>query len=206
MPKSSKKKDKNVDNADNTDEELEMVEKNDQDNIFDLTKMAPTVKNIEVKSTNIITPNEQDDLLKEYIELPREKWDKIDPRIHVRYLRKDGIFRKGGYLLAHYTKCIDDECQKSIHLAYTLDNYTSNKWYVYLNSIEKIWIKQKKKYVEHGNLGVIKDTFKTQDDNIRLLNDKIDSQDIKILQLQNEVKRTVNLIKKLHNINVNKDK
>ena len=201
-PITTSKKTKSTIRSNGSDTKAPKSEKAD-DNIFDLTKMVKNNNSVEIKKNNIITDNERAELLKEYKEISKDKWDQIPARTHMRYLRKDGNFRSGGYVIAHYVKKNGDTNQKKIHLSSSPNYYNATKWYVILDHIEKIWIKQSKSQEGSQNMSVIKDTFKTQDENIKVLNTRLDRQNVEIDQLKNELKRGIKLIKKLHNININ---
>ena len=165
-------------------------------NIFDLSALA--IKNEEeVKQpATIISVDDQKKLLVGYEEIAINKWESIPNNYHIRYLRKDGTFRRGGFVknswLGLHGK---SEGKKCLQLSANL-NYNSNKWTICLDEIEKIW----QKIAEIKDNSDIKDNIKKNDETLDFLVKSVEKINIDIAKLSNEQQRIINLIKKLHNI------
>jgi hypothetical protein len=59
-------------------------------------------------------------LLNGYIEVPRTSWGKIPLNSHIRYLKKDGTFARGGFVINHW---LNKDGTPFIHLA---NNFKKN--------------------------------------------------------------------------------
>ena len=69
------------------------------ENIFDLTAIVGIQKEEEIKKKSaLITDDEQKALIRDYIEVNKDEWSIIPSNTHIRYLRKDGAFRRGGFI------------------------------------------------------------------------------------------------------------
>jgi hypothetical protein len=164
------------------------VIKKPDENIFDLSALVSIEKDIEVKkySTSEAT---QSNLLKQYNEVPQAEWRDITPGTHVRYLRKDGQFRKGGYVKNLWSAASGARKGEMLIQLGNNQSFRAKKWQVFLDDIDKIWAK---KYEREG---VVADT-ETMDHLKKTVNQlKVD-----VAKLTNEQQRVVNLIKKLHGI------
>lgn len=99
--------------------------------MFDLEKPA---KKTPVKKA----PVDKEKLLKDYIEVPYEQWAGIKKQSFIRYERKDGTFRKGGYVNSIWKS-------KSVGKSGTLYMKLSNRpyrgavWVLNLDEVTKIW-------------------------------------------------------------------
>jgi ribosomal protein S16 len=81
-------------------------------------------------------------LLQGYREVSRSEWSKIKAGVHIRYMRKDGSFKKGGYVIAHGTRTVDGKDIRSIGLAFTPRSMFV-KFQINLDTIERIWAEKK---------------------------------------------------------------
>lgn len=137
---------------------------------------------------------DQNALLQGYTAVDQANWDKILYKTHIRYLRTDGQFRKGGYVVntIHTT---DREGKPTIKID-LVSNFGPNaiKWSLYKGSIKKIWSKVSE-YTESpsAHLAPLKE-------DIEFCKKSIEQLCQKIQQMENENIRILNLIKKLHNI------
>jgi flagellar capping protein FliD len=61
-----------------------------------------------------LTVEQKKSLLKGYIEVPRSKWGEIPVNSHIRYIKKDGTFVRGGFVVNHW---LNKTGQPFIHLA-----------------------------------------------------------------------------------------
>lgn len=166
-----------------------------KENIFDLTKLAPVEIQKEVEPiSKKITVVDQEKLLKNYEILPRDKWDTLIIGDHIRYLRKDGMFRRGGYYKgAHITQDGKNEGKPYIKLS-TSPMYNIKTWTVPHSDLENIYKKKTN--------GVIQLTKSSMDNSetIEYLTKSVDQLKIDMLKSSNEQKRIISLIKKLHGI------
>jgi hypothetical protein len=168
-----------------------------KENMFDLTKLAiSTEKQPEIKPSyeKKITLEEQTKLLKDYIELSKDKWSNINVGDHIRYLRKDGSFRRGGFFKSSWVvQQGKNEGKTFIQLSSSL--YNGKTWAVIDADLDKIYIKNNKQ-----NLS----TNITKNESIEYLNKSVEQLKIDMLKCMNEQKRIINLIKKLHGIHSHK--
>lgn len=138
-----------------------------------------------------------DNLLEGYQIINSIYWDKIPYQSHIRYLRTDGKFIKGGFIIA----VVNDFDQNNVPtLRFDLiSNLNSKpvKWSVYKGNIEKIWIKSDNAPPPQISLPPVD---KTKEE-IDYLKQSVDQMRQKMQQLENELIRTLRLIKKLHHIN-----
>jgi len=179
-----------------------MSSEKENDNIFDLTKTAPVELQHEVvhQSTKI-SAVDQNALLKSYKELPKDKWAELKYSDHIRYLRNDGTFRKGGYFkssfISTYGKNKDEKC---VQLSASIQ-FNAPTWTICFKDINKIWI---------NAVSLVSSTGTSSNDNseerkkntesIEYLTKSVSQLKVDMLKINNEQKRIINLIKKLHGI------
>jgi len=162
-------------------------------NIFDLHALANEVKEIEVSKSNVIGPGEQEKLLENYAEVPKDKWEKIPVGSHVRYLRKDGGFRSGGFIQSMWSKIMGDQ-QMSY---FQLGKYQNSKknWKLPLISVDKLWV---------SNVGIenpkIKEDISANAEDLEYLKSAVEQLKADMSKMNNEQNRILNLIKKLHKL------
>ena len=102
--------------------------------IFDLKKLVSNSGNdVEIK-TSSNNVNEQNRLLKGYRQISNVEWVNLKQADHIRYLRKDGNFRKGGYIKDIITK--EDELIKIDSV--NNFSYKAIAWTIYADNIDKI--------------------------------------------------------------------
>lgn len=166
-----------------------------KENIFDLTKLAPVEIQKEVESiAKKITVVDQEKLLKNYEILPRDLWDTLIIGDHIRYLRKDGMFRRGGYYKgSHITQDGKNEGKTYIKLSPS-PMYNIKAWTVPHDDLEKIYKKK-----TNGVTQITKSSVDNSE-TIEYLTKSVDQLKIDMLKSSNEQKRIISLIKKLHGI------
>ena len=186
------------------------------DNIFDLSKLATaddgheTYGGASKKNTGqassakkgAILPAEQEQLLQNYTEVLKEDWEKIPPGIHIRYLRNDGTFRRGG-VVKNIVSVLNgrDKDGTMIQLSYSAA-YNSKSWNITLSHIDRIWQANAAATSTSAasSTGNVSQDMTGSTEKIEYLTKSIDQIKIDISKINNEQQRIVNLIKKLHNI------
>lgn len=160
---------------------------NKVDNIFDISanRFADANSGYDMK-----------ELLKGYDEIPRAKWEEIEPNTHVRYLRKDGKFRKGGYVVS-VSKVSSGRYKGSTTMTLRHSFGNGKTWNLPCDNVKKIWAKE-----HHGASanGVPSKDLADMKSTLEYLKGKVDSIEVTQQQQANEQSRIVNLIKKLHGI------
>lgn len=181
-------------------------ESSEKENIFDLTKLIPMENEEELKKqVTTITSSDQERLLKGYVEAPSDEWEKFALNTHVRYLRKDGSFRRGGFVKNIWVGSIGKNTgKKTMQLASSL-SFKSTKWTIVLDDIDKIWKKNttydnSQQSESTADVGELKITMTANTEAIEYLTKTVDQIKVDIAKINNEQQRIVNLIKKLHGI------
>ena len=181
--------------------------KNDTTNMFDLSSIIGIQNEQEIKQASaIVSADEQKQLLQNYEEIDVNKWSDIQPPAHIRYLRKDGAFRRGGFVKNVWAGIYGNtKGKKCIQLSSSM-HYKSTKWTVCFDDIDKIW---RKKEVFSGGTDEkniispeVHNTIQSSKESIEYLTRTVDQLKIEIAKINNEQTRMVNLIKKLYNIKV----
>lgn len=170
-------------------------ENNQSENIFDLHAIIPETKEIETSTkSTLITEQDRAGLLANYEEVPREQWTDLPIKIHIRYLRKDGTFRRGGFvknIWASVNKAGTEVFQMSSSLS-----YNSKTWRVPFSSISKVW--KSKKFNKTADVEKIAKSTTTNTEQIEYLTKSVEQLRIDLTKLSNEQARIVKLIRKLH--------
>jgi hypothetical protein len=176
-----------------------------KENIFDLTKLVGIQHEEQIKKeSNVITPDEQNKMTMGYTEVSQSEWESIPKGAHIRYLRKDGNFRTGGYVRNVWINAYGvNKGRKCVQLASAL-GYKAKTWTVCFDDVDKIW-KQTESENQFGQpmqqmANVDVSGIKTNAESIEYLTKSMDQMKITMTKLHNEQTRIVNLIKKLHNI------
>jgi uncharacterized protein YydD (DUF2326 family) len=186
-------------------------EQKKDDNIFDLTKLADIERDHEIqKASSTINIEDQNKLLQGFVELLRDDWDKLSFNDYIRYLRNDGSFRRGGYFrnswIGSYGK---NKGKKCIQISAT-KSFKSSTWSICLGDIDKIW--KCGENISGGGGGtpnekkidsILQKKINTQEETIQYLSKSVEQLKIDLLKMNNEQKRVINLIKKLHGIKSN---
>ena len=172
-------------------------------NIFDLRKLIPGgVKKSEPyvhKYTAVVdSDSEKRSLLENYAEVEEGGWDKIRVGTHVRYENKDGEFKRGGFVANHYVSNKEEtKGHKMIRLRSTPAK-GGKEWSIDATSkVAQMW-KNGKFEPKQDAAAIIGGLRKTTES----LAAQIEQLRIELSHLSNEQKRTIALIKKLHNIQV----
>jgi len=170
------------------------------ENIFDLTAIVGIQNEEEIKKKSaLITEDEQKKLLIEYVEVNKEEWSAIPNNTHIRYLRKDGAFRRGGFIKNSWIGASGiSKDKKCLQLAGTM-NFKASKWTICLDDIEKIW-KKNRNEPDQKNIIDMQNIVKTNAETNEYLVKSVEQLKIDVVHLSNEQKRIVNLIRKIHGI------
>lgn len=181
---------------------------NDNENIFDLTKLVSMENEEQVEiEKNLINKNEQEKLLQNYIEVDKNNWDKIPKNTHIRYLRNDGLFRRGGFIKNIWINSYGTkQGTKCIQLASNM-TYKAQKWTVSINDINKIWKKNDIELIQNNEntdiitsrINILSETIEKNKENIDYLLKITDQLKLTLKQTQNDQQRIMNLIKQIHN-------
>jgi hypothetical protein len=185
-------------------------------NIFDLSKLVPKSNDIEIENTYSGNANNgnTDELLVGYTEVPKDKWINIPYKSHIRYLRTDGKFVKGGFILSLVN--MSDKAgipTIKINITSTLNKQNSSNWSVYATSIDKIW---KQNYDETNpnnltnpnNVGLegssnevanLKTKLNQAIEEINQLNKKNNAIIAELQRLKNDQTRMIQMISKINN-------
>ena len=176
-------------------------ENNSSTNIFDLSQLASVELQHQVKKTSgKIQLDEQNRLLQNYTELQPDKWNILTKGDHIRYLRKDGSFRRGGFFtnswIGNYGNMTGKQC---IELSSSI-GYNTKKWTICTESIDKIWLSNKSTSMETKSTHNVDDLH----DQIELLNRTTEQLKIDIVNMGNEQKRIINALKQIYTKHIDK--
>jgi hypothetical protein len=185
-----------------------------KENIFDLSKLAPIELDHEIqKSSSIITIDDQVKLLVGFNEMPKSDWGTLKMNDFVRYLRKDGSFRRGGYFKNAWTGTYGKNNGKECVQLSSSKSFKGNTWSVCHDDIDKIW-KNADTQIKGASVNntsnngqesknidpeILENISKNQE-SIEYMSKSMEQIKIDILKINNEQKRIINLIKKLHGI------
>ncbi len=163
-------------------------------NIYDLSKLVNPSQDVEVKTTG--PTDNWDSSLHGYELVLENEWEHIPYGTHIRYLRKDGAFRKGGYIKAIWRQK-DSKGIDTIKMDLVNGFGTNNtSWSIYLNNIDKIWKKiDQSMEVSHNDSKLFE--IKEEVEFLRAENQYIKKE---LQNLGNEQRKILMLIKKLHNL------
>jgi hypothetical protein len=178
--------------------------KSDDTNIFDLTALAGMQNEQEIKKTiNTVTMDEQTKMLQNYHDVKNADWETIPQSSHIRYLRKDGSFRRGGFVKNSWIGLYGNSKGKKCLQLSSSPGYKSTMWTICLDDIEKIWQKNPT-VATAGEKNIISPemntTIQSNKESVEYLVRSVDQLKIDMSKITNEQTRIVNLIKKLHNI------
>lgn len=196
-------------NSPNSKNSITEFKNDDTEDIFDLTKLVSMENEEQIKiEKNLINDDEREKLLENYIEVIRDDWEKIPKNTHIRYLRVDGLFRRGGFVKNFWeTKYGNYKGKKCIQLSSGID-YKSKKWTVPLFDISKIWKKNNMNSLNIENnvvdneiskrVAEIEYKLEKNTENIEYLLKSNEQVKISLKQTQNDQQRIMNLIKQMH--------
>lgn len=169
------------------------------DNIFDLSKIVTPSNDVEAKPIDEV--NQEALLLGYDLTLPID-WKSIPYGSYIRYLRKDGSFRKGGIVQGVWanTDKIGNEIVKiDIMAGY---GTRTTKWSITSNNIEKIWVKksQQTQLQSQSQSQYHADNINELREDVDMCKESIKHLTKEIQKIQTDVVRVIALIKKLHNL------
>ena len=107
---------------------------------------------VTIRGKRTITEDEKRELLVGYITVPPEKWDTIPYKSHIRYVKDDGTFVRGGFF-KNYWKGKDET--QMMQLENNLNRKTQGyaTWAVALTGVKTIYKKVgKAQAIEVGNV------------------------------------------------------
>lgn len=168
-------------------------------NIFDLTKLIPHVNNdVEIKKqTNTfnngyvpkqISTEDQEKLLQGYSLVTEEEWDFLTNGVRIRYLKKDGQFRKGGILKGMWRGKNNNKVEK-MYLT-SVSNPPIN-WSINMNNIDKIW----KENIESNTSNT---EITDLEDRVEYLELSLEELKKQIQKLQNNNVEILKIVKKMY--------
>ncbi len=163
------------------------------DNIFDLSKLAGSTNDIETKTS---TSLDHESNLVGYEPVNFTDWKNIPQNSYIRYLRKDGSFRRGGIVQnvwSHIDKTGAEVIKIDISATF---NSQATKWSITSNSVEKIWIKRPVGQVNHTMMQGLAEISELSDD-INFCKDSIKQITKEIQKIQNDQIRITNIVKKM---------
>lgn len=173
-----------------------------KENIFDLSKLIASKSNDLEVTTPISDFN--DKMLSGYTLVEPDEWEKLPYACHIRYLRTDGVFRKGGYVKSvTHTKDLNEVDTIRIDL---VANFTPNAiaWSLYKGSVDKIW-----KRIEPNtmlstttniNTNTNKDDVITLKKEIEFMKKEIEFIKKELQKMNNDSISVLQLVKSLHDI------
>lgn len=161
-------------------------------NIFDLSKIASPSNDIESKP---VEPIDQESSLIGYELILPNEWKSIPYGAYIRYLRKDGAFRKGGIIQGVWSN-IDKSGNEVVKIDISAGfNSRIAKWSITSNTVEKIWIK-KMNNSQSAPMSASADISELKED-IEFCKDSIKQLSKEIQKMQNEQMRIIGILKKL---------
>ena len=185
----------------------EKINDRESDNIFDLTKLVSLENEEQVEiEKNIINEEEREKLLKNYTEVERGNWEQIQKNTHIRYLRNDGLFRRGGFIKNIWINSYGaNQGNKCIQLASTM-TYKAQKWTVSINDINKIWKKNDNELLQTTDntnlltkkINLLSENVEKNKDNVDYLLKVTEQLKVSLKQTQNDQQRIMNLVKQIH--------
>jgi hypothetical protein len=155
------------------------------ENPFDLTKLVVAGGLVEKHKykPDTYTPEEKKDMLNGFVRVPREKWLQLEIGAHIRYERKTGDMRKGGYV-----QYIDP---KGEYIMVSVSNvgYQSRGWKLPLVGVSEIWRERATASVPTSN--VVPTIIDDKDKHIAALEEDIRKLKIEIQRVMDQQKRII---------------
>lgn len=107
------------------------------ENEFDLRRL---VQRADDSTFEVRRPrHNMEQLLRGYQEVPQADWHNLPKSAHIRYLRKDGQFKPGGYIYSIDVRA--DQSGEHIYLALSWSRTARfPKFCINLDTIDKIWV------------------------------------------------------------------
>lgn len=139
-----------------------------------------------VKGKRTYTDEEKRSLLVGYVTVPQNKWDSIPYKAHIRYVKADGTFIRGGFMQNYWTSKDNTRMmQISSNLNRKAPGYIT--WAVPLNGITTLY-----KKVDKGNaieVGNVYHKLEVQRTTINNLVDVVNQMDKRIKRLETMLKK-----------------
>jgi len=158
-------------------------------NIFDLSKLIPDQKTYQKHESVVYSDNDIKKMLEGYVDVPCEKWPILKNRTHIRYKRKDGSFRRGGFILYQWIGTNELEGKRFIQLSnHPYRSPSSHNWRVSYDDLDCIWKKETNEEIYINDINKQVNTINLEMNCIK--------KDIE--RLKEDQKKIIELIKKLH--------
>jgi len=147
------------------------------------------------KEKKKLSEEEIQEYLKSSILIPKDKWKEIQDHSQISYYKQDGGFVKSAFVKLIYNKGEEDY----ILCSSKLSGYPGDKYYVEFSvkfsNIDKLY-----KRIDQGAIT----EYKLIKDNINQIltkyTERIDELEAKLNKANDDITRTLNLVKKLHKI------
>lgn len=171
-----------------------------KDNPFDLTRLLGDSK--PSKPYNPSTKASYSDsqiakLLEGYREVPKEDRRTMTEGIHIRYRKKDGSFKRGGFVVRNYVSNKEESKGASMLRLKSSTYPDAKEWSVNLDNVQDLW--ETTKFNPRPSMETVTGGIKQTTDSLK---NRVEQLSIEVSHLANEQKRIIALIKKLHNINI----
>ncbi len=163
------------------------------DNIFDLSKFVGASNDIETKPA---TQSDIDASLVGYEPVALSDWKNIPYGSYIRYVRKDGAFRRGGIVQGVWSNK-DSSGAEVIKIDITAGfGAQTSKWSITSNSVEKVWIKRQVNQINHTASHGLTDMSELRED-IDFCKDSIKQLTKEMQKMQSDQVRITGLLKKI---------
>jgi hypothetical protein len=171
-------------------------------NMFDLKKLIPggakpSVPYVHTYSSGVNSDSEKAALLTNYVSVDKENWEKIAPGTHIRYENSDGEFKRGGFIARHYVSVKEENAGHKLIRMRSTPAKGGKEWSIDLANVSQIW--KNSKFEPKPSQSDVVGGIQTKTDSLAA---QIEQLRVELAHLSNEQKRTIALIKKLHNIQV----
>lgn len=147
------------------------------------------------KEIKKLTDGEIEEYLKSSILIPKDKWKDLQDNSQISYFKKDGGFVKSGFIKLIYTK----EDEDYIRYGSKLGAYHGDKYYreftVKFSNIDKLY-----KRIDQGAITEYKLIKENINQILLKYTERIDELEVKLNKANDDITRTLNLVKKLHKI------
>jgi hypothetical protein len=103
-----------------------------------VAKKTPSRGRRSTYGKKVYTPAEIQEMLKGYILVPPDEYKSIPSNTHIRYMRKDGSFVRGGFVKNHW---MNPDNEPVIRIKNTPGFAIGTTWMVYHKAIDKLYQK-----------------------------------------------------------------
>ena len=170
--------------------------------MFDLKKLIPggvkpSAPYTHTYSAGVNSDSEKAALLANYVPVDNENWEKIPPGTHIRYENSDGEFKRGGFIARHYVSAKEGTAGHKLIRMRSTPGQGGKEWSIDLAKVSHIW--KNSKFEPKPSQSDVVGGIQTKTDSLAA---QIEQLRVELAHLSNEQKRTIALIKKLHNIHV----